>query len=70
MLLSFFTAAAASASVYIYTRIDTGMGNQARARYQAVMDRPVDGGGKSMIAESRKPSFDGVTVQFSHLESA
>jgi len=71
VLLSFFTLAAdASATVYIWTRIDTGYGYQARARYTAIMDRPVDGGGKSMIGATRKPTFSDVSVNFTHLESA
>jgi hypothetical protein len=70
VLLDFFEAADASVEVTIGTRIDTGYGYQARARYTAIMDRPVDGGGKTMIAQTRKPTFSDVSVSFTHLESA
>ena len=65
-----FLGTAASAVVYIYTYTDSGSGlGEMRARFRAVMHRPVDGNGKSMISESRLPTYDDVTVQFTRLES-
>jgi hypothetical protein len=69
VLLSFFSAAGdASVSLYITTYIDTGRGKTTET-YQAVMHRPVDGSGKSMITESRTPIYSDVSVQFTRLET-
>ena len=61
----------ASAIVYIYTYTDSGLGLDAmRERFKAVMSRPVDGSGKTMVPETRTPVYSDITVTFSHLESA
>lgn len=72
VFLSFFAAAGdASVEVYIYTYRDNGAGlTDMRARFSAVMHRPVDGSGKSMINESRKPTYSDVTVSFTYMASA
>lgn len=68
-LLSFFAAAGdASAVVYITTAIDTGRGEQTFQSFQAIADRLVDGSGKTMISETEKPTFNNVTLTFTHLE--
>lgn len=61
----------ASAVVYIYTYADSGMGLEAMlTRYKAVMSRPIDGSGKTMVPETRTPVYSDVTITFTHLESA
>jgi hypothetical protein len=61
----------ASAVVYIYTYEDSGRGLVAmRARYKAVMSRPVDGSGKTMVPETRTPVYSDITISFSYMESA
>lgn len=71
ILLDFFAAATdASVSVYITTYIDSGPGaSDMTANYKAIMHRPTDNQGKSMINESRLPTYSDVTVQFTHLET-
>jgi len=67
-LLSLFDTSAASARVYIYTYTDVGASLGAmRGRFSAVMHRPIDGSGKTMIAESRTPVYSDVTVNFTHM---
>jgi len=61
----------ASAIVYIYTYTDSGMGLDAMlSRFKAVMSRPIDGQGKTMVPETRTPVYSDITITFSHLESA
>ena len=61
----------ASVVVYIYTYEDSGMGLDAmRSRFKAIMSRPVDGSGKTMVPETRTPVYSDITISFSHLESA
>jgi hypothetical protein len=68
-LLGFFGAATdASVVIYITTAIDTGRGEQTFQNFTAIMGRPVDGAGKAMISETEKPTFNNVTVTFTHLE--
>lgn len=68
-LLDFFSSVSdASVSLYITTYTDTGAG-KTTGTFQAVMHRPVDGSGKSMVPESRLPMYSDVTVQFTRLES-
>jgi hypothetical protein len=69
-LLDFFAGATdASVSVYISTYTDTGK-RQKASDFTAVMHRPVDGDGKTMVGMTRRPIYNGVTVSFTKLESA
>ena len=69
VFLGFLGASAASVVVYIRTYTDSGRGLEGMIEYfKAVMHRPVDGNGKSMISESRLPIYNDVTVQFTRLE--
>lgn len=66
--LDFITANEASATVYISTATDRGGSVQTFDEFSAVMDRIVDGQGKSHIARTQRPAvFDSVTISFSHL---
>jgi len=67
----FATATTASVEVYIWTYRDSGSGLGAmRGRFTAVISRPVDGSGKTMMTETRTPVYSDITVSFSYLESA
>jgi len=68
VILGFFGAADASVRVYVRTHSDVGGGPQSTVAGTAQMDRPVDGSGKSMVNESRKPSYSNVTLTFRHFE--
>lgn len=69
VILDFFAADSdASVSMYVVTYVDTGIA-KTTGRYQAILHRPVDGSGKTMISESRKPTYSDVVVSFTHLES-
>lgn len=60
----------ASVTVYIYTYRDSGKGLAAmRSRFQAVMSRPIDGNGKTMIAETRTPIYSDITISFTQMEA-
>jgi hypothetical protein len=64
-LLAFFSAATdASRTMYVTTHTDTGYGPQETATGTAIMDRPIDGQGKTMIDSTRDPSYNNVTVTF------
>jgi hypothetical protein len=71
-LLELFAAETdSSVVVYIYTYVDSGSGTgDMRARFSAIMHRPIDGQGKSMWPDSRSPVLQDVTVNFTRLESA
>ena len=68
VILGFFEAGAAGAQVYARTHSDVGGGPPTTVAGTAQMDRPVDGSGKSMVNESRKPSYSNVTLTFRHFE--
>ena len=72
VFLDFFAAATdASVALAVYVYEDSGPGLSAmRGRYEAIMHRPVDGQGKTLIPDSRTPIFSDVTIQFSHLVTA
>ena len=68
-LLDFFASATdASVAVYISTYTDTGK-RQKAASFTAIMHRPVDGEGKTMVPEVSNPIYNGVTVSFTRLEA-
>jgi len=68
-LLDFFAADSdASVSVYISTYTDTGSRQQA-ASFTAIMHRPVDGDGKTMVSSTTQPVYNGVSVSFTRLET-
>lgn len=69
VLLSFFaTETDASVLVYIWTYCDSGRGTgDMRKRYYGIMHRPIDGSGKTMVADSRTPMYEGVLITFTHL---
>lgn len=69
-LLGFFTAAEGSVTVYVQTYVDTGGGPQTTTTGTAIMDRPVDGNGKAMIGETRKPTYNNVVLNFRHFVAA
>jgi len=69
-LLDFFACDTdAGVEVYISTYTDTG-GKRAASDYTAMMQRPVDGEGKTMYPRVGGNVFQNVTVRFTHLESA
>jgi len=69
-LLAFFACDTdAGVELYISTYTDTDRKRQV-ADYSAMMQRPVDGDGKSMYPRVGGNIFQNVTVQFTHLESA
>jgi len=69
-LLDYFAAATdASVLVYISTYTDTGK-RQKASDFTAVMHRPVDGEGKTMVPEIANPIYNGVSISFTKLESA
>ena len=71
LLALFTTAADASVQVYIYTYTDVGASlGGMRERFLAVMSRPIDGSGKTMIVESRTPVYSDVTINFTHMVAA
>ncbi len=58
----------ASVAVFIYTYVDVGASLGAmRERFSAVMSRPVDGSGKTMVTDSRTPIYSDITVSFTHM---
>ena len=66
--LALITADEASETVYISTATDRGASAQTFDEFSAVMDRIVDGQGKSHIQQTQRPAvFSGVTVTFTHL---
>jgi hypothetical protein len=68
LLALFASNADASVAVYIYTYTDVGASLGAmRERFSAVMSRPVDGGGKTMVTESRTPVYSDITINFTHM---
>jgi len=68
-LLDFLAAASdASVVVYISTYTDTGK-RQKASSFTAIMHRPVDGEGKTMVPEVTNPVYNGVSVSFTRLES-
>lgn len=69
VFLDFFAANTdASVVVNIYTYTDVGPGLSAmRERYEAVMHRPLDQSGKTLVSDSRTPIYNDVTVNFTHL---
>lgn len=70
-LLAFITANEASGVVYISTPTDRGGSAQTFDEFSAIMDRVVDGQGKSLIANTQRPVvYSGVTANFTHLVEA
>lgn len=65
-ILGLFSATAASVDVHVQTYADTGRGPQDLVVGTAILDRPIDGSGKAMIPETRKPSYNGITLTFRH----
>lgn len=66
-LLAFFSNADdASRTMYVQTHTDVGYGPQATMAGTAIMDRPIDGSGKTMIDSTRDPSYNNVTLTFRH----
>lgn len=70
VLLGFFGASDASVQMYVRTHSDVGGGPPSVVTGTAIMDRPVDGSGKTMISETRRPSYNNVTLTFRHFEAA
>ena len=66
ILLEFFDAAEASVTIYVQTYLDTGGGPQTTTTGTAIMDRPIDGNTKTIISESRRPTFNNVVLNFRH----
>lgn len=59
-----------STTVHIKTYRDVGKGKTEMAyTYEAIMHRPVDGQGKTIVSESRTPIYSGVSINFTHLIS-
>ena len=68
LFLDLITANEASETVYISTPTDRGASAQTFDEFSAVMDRVMDGQGKTHIQQSTRPAvFSGVTVTFTHL---
>jgi hypothetical protein len=68
ILLAFFSAETdAGVSLFITTRKDVGRGRQETADFSAIMSRPVDGQGKTMVPRSDGGAIGNLTVQFSHM---
>lgn len=66
----FDEATDASAPIHIQTYRDVGGGTtEMIGTYDAIMHRPVDGQGKTIVPESRTPIYSGVSVNFTHLVS-
>ena len=60
----------ASVIVHIKTYRDVGDGTgEMLYTYEAIMHRPVDGQGKTIVSESRTPIYSGIDVNFTHLVS-
>jgi hypothetical protein len=60
----------ASAPVHIQTYRDVGGGTtEMIGTYDAIMHRPVDGEGKTIVTESRTPIYSGIIINFTHLVS-
>jgi hypothetical protein len=59
----------ASTIVNIRTYTDRGAGQEdSLVTFDAIMHRPVDGEGKTIIVGSRLPTYSDVTVRFTRLE--
>lgn len=69
-LLDLFTTNTdASVVVSLRTATDRGAGQEGSlVTFDAIMHRPIDGEGKTMIGESRLPTYSDVSVQFTRLE--
>jgi len=60
----------ASVPVHIKTYRDVGGGVVEMVySYSAIMHRPVDGQGKTIVSETRTPIYSGVSVNFTHMIS-
>lgn len=70
VLLDLIPSGEASEEVFVQTYTDEGPGPQTTAAGKAWMSRPIDGQGKSMISETRKPVYNGVTLTFTHLDTS
>jgi hypothetical protein len=71
-LLSLFASSTdASVVVSIQTYKDDGVGQAENlvAYSTAILHRPVDGEGKTMISGSRNPGYSDVTLRFTRLET-
>lgn len=68
LFLDLISANEASGVVYISTPTDRGASAQTFDDFSAIMDRIVDGQGKTHIQQSQHPVvFSGVTATFTHL---
>lgn len=68
ILLSFFDGDDdAGANVFITTRKDTGRGRQEAADFSAIMGRPLDGAGKTVVPRSGGSAIGSLTVEFTHM---
>ena len=71
LFLSFFDGTT-DASVIVHINTITDSGSDApnmMYTYQAIMHRPVDGQGKTLVSESRTPIYSGIGINFTHLVS-
>ena len=60
----------ASAPIHIKTPRDVGDGMVEMVyAYSAIMHRPVDGQGKTIVSETRTPIYSGIKINFTHLVS-
>lgn len=60
----------ASVITHINTPTDSGAGTpNMMYTYEAIMHRPVDGQGKTIVSESRTPIYSGISINFTHLVS-
>jgi len=69
-LLNFITGDEASGNVYIATAEDRGARAQTFDTFSAIFSRITDGQGKSLIPQTQKPVYSGVTATFTHLVEA
>jgi len=71
LFLSFFDETTdASVIVHIQTYTDSGVSAPNMVyTYEAIMHRPVDGQGKTIVSESRTPIYSGISINFTHLVS-
>ncbi len=60
----------ASVVMHIQTYTDEGVAApEMTDTFEAIMHRPVDGQGKTIVSESRTPIYSGISINFTHLVS-